>query len=332
MNEGLKEALYYKKLGNNRIQCFLCPHNCLLQDEQIGICKVRQNQGGRLYSLNYGIISSICMDPIEKKPLYHFYPGSYVLSVGSIGCNLKCSFCQNYEIAHEHQNIQCTRGTSDELVEIASQQKRNVGIAYTYNEPSIWYEFVLEAAKKIKNAGQRNIIVTNGYINQEPLKELIPFVDAMNIDLKSFNKDFYKNTCLGSIDEVKKNIIIANEQCHIEISTLLIEGLNTEVEEIENLAQWLGSVNKDIPLHLNRYYPAYKLDLPPTSIEIMRDLKSVAEKYLNYVYLGNVHGIDINTYCPQCRAIIVKRIKGIEVVNLQDGRCSKCGERINILI
>lgn len=332
MNEGLKEALYYKKLDNNRVQCFLCPHNCLLTDEQIGICKVRQNQGGKLYSLNYGIISSICMDPIEKKPLYHFHPGGYVLSVGSIGCNLKCSFCQNYEIAHEHHEIQCSRGSSDMLVEISSQQQRNVGIAYTYNEPSIWYEFILETAKKIKHANQNNILVTNGYINQEPLKELIPYIDAMNIDLKSFNKDFYKSTCLGSIDEVKENIIIANEQCHIEVSTLLIEGLNTEFEEIESLARWLGSVNRAIPLHLNRYYPAYKLDLPPTSIKKMKELKSVAEKYLNYVYLGNANGIDKNTYCPQCKTVIVKRTECVDVVNLQDGRCSKCGEKMNIVI
>lgn len=332
MSEGLKEALYYKKLDDNKVQCFLCPHGCLLLDEQIGICKVRQNQDGKLYSLNYGNISSICMDPIEKKPLYHFYPGKYVLSVGSIGCNLECSFCQNYEIAHQHHAIQCTRGTSDMLVEISSQQKRNVGIAYTYNEPSIWYEFVLEVAEKIKNAGQRNILVTNGYINQEPLKELIPFVDAMNIDLKSFNKNFYKSICIGSINEVKENIIIANEQCHIEISTLLIEDLNTEHHEIESLAKWLSSINRDIPLHLNRYYPAYKLDLPPTSIKKMKELKSVAEKYLNYVYLGNVHGIDTSTYCPQCKIVIVKRAERTEVVNLQDGRCSKCGEKINIVI
>lgn len=331
MSEELKEALYYKKLDNSRVQCFLCPHNCLLLDEQIGICKVRQNQGGKLYSLNYGVISSISMDIIEKKPLYHFHPGKYVLSVGSIGCNLKCSFCQNYEIAHEHQDIQCSNVTSDKIVEIASQQKENVGIAYTYNEPSIWYEFVYETAKQVKDKGYNNILVTNGYINQEPLKELTPYIDAMNIDLKSFNKEFYKNICLGGVDEVKENIIIANEQCHIEISTLLIEGLNTEVEEIENLASWLGSVNKDMPLHLNRYYPAYKLNLPPTSIKKMKELKSVAEKYLNYVYLGNVSGIDSNTYCPQCKTVIVNREESIEIINLQDGKCTKCHRKINII-
>lgn len=256
MDNTLKEGLYYQKLKDDRVQCFLCPHNCLLKNNQKGICKVRINKGGTLYTLNYGRITSGSMDPIEKKPLYHFYPGKSIFSIGSFGCNLKCSFCQNYEIAHEFN--QCAEAESNILVDIALQQDNNIGLAYTYNEPSIWYEFVLETAKKAKEKGLMNVLVTNGYISKEPLKELLPYIDGMNIDLKSFSKDFYRNICGGGVKEVLENIEISKEHCLVEITTLLIEGLNTEEGEIRKLAKWISSVGEDIPLHLNRYYPAYK--------------------------------------------------------------------------
>lgn len=329
MAEKLAEALYYKKLHDNKVQCVLCPHNCLLSDEQIGICKVRKNKRGILYTLNYGKVTSGGIDPIEKKPLYHFYPGKNIFSIGSFGCNLKCSFCQNYEIAHEFTEY--GEANSDGIVNIVSNQRNNIGIAYTYNEPSIWYEFVLETAKKVKEKGYKNVLVTNGYINEEPLKELLPYIDGMNIDLKSFNKDFYKDVCGGGVGKVLENIKIANEHCLVEIATLLIEGLNTGEDEIRKLSSWIASVDKNIPLHLNRYYPAYKMNLPPTSVDKIYELRDEAKKYLNYVYVGNVMGADRNTYCPKCHTTIVDRKGFAKIMNLEKGKCTKCGTRINFL-
>jgi len=329
MNGYVKEGEFYEKLIDGRIKCFLCPHNCQISHNNIGRCGARKNLMGKLVALNYGKITAHNIDPIEKKPLYHFYPGKNILSIGSFGCNLKCSFCQNYSIAHElPQSIQAM---PENIAEIANNQEGNIGVAYTYNEPSIWYEFVLDTAKLVKERGKKNVIVSNGYISRDPLLKLVPYTDAMNIDLKAFSNKFYNDICKGKQNPVLQTIITAEKYCHIEITTLLIEGLNTDEEEIIELSKWIASIDKNIPLHLSRYYPMYKMKLPPTSVETIIRLRNIARKYLNYVYIGNVYGRDNNTYCPNCDALIVSRGFDTQIVNVTNKACNNCGKEINII-
>lgn len=322
------ECMYYEQKENNMVECNLCPHNCTIRNGNLGICRVRKNVNGILKSLNYGSISSYAYDPIEKKPLYHFYPGSSILSIGSFGCNLACEFCQNWQIAHEEA---LTMKMDDEDLILLGRSKSSVGIAYTYNEPSIFYEYVYHVAKLAKGQGLKNVLVTNGYINVEPLIQLLPYIDAMNIDLKSFTEDYYRRICKGKLEPVKNTIEIAAKATHIEITTLIIEGENSSEDEIEQLAQWIGGIDKSIPLHLSKYFPAYKMKSPETSYDILLKAKTVARKYLDYVYIGNVWGIDNNTYCPDCSNLLISRYNTGEVVGIKNGKCKKCGKSINVI-
>jgi pyruvate formate lyase activating enzyme len=285
----MKEALYWESLDDNRVACALCPHGCRILEGAAGICRVRRNVGGKLYSVNYAQVSSISMDPIKKKPLYNFYPESKILSVGTFGCNLRCSFCQNWTIAHADPKTM--HMSSEELVKEALSLKAdgNIGIAFTYNEPSIWYEFIFETVKISKEVGLKNVLVTNGFINNEPLNELLPYIDAMNIDVKGFTDKFYSKICKGTLEDVKKTVETSAKKCHVEVTTLIIPDLNDSVEEIDKLASWLASIDNQIPLHLTRYFPNYEMrNKPPTPIDTLEKLKSQADKYLKYVYLGNV--------------------------------------------
>jgi len=322
------EAKYYEKLNDNKARCNLCPHGCTIGDGEVGVCKVRKNSKGTLISLNYGKITSYAYDPIEKKPLFHFYPGSRIFSIGSFGCNFKCDFCQNWEIA---QRRSWTTDLEDEDIILLGKSLGSIGIAYTYNEPVISYEHVYHVCKMARDNGLKNVLVTNGYINPEPLMELLPYIDAMNIDLKSFNDDFYKKICKGRLEPVKRTIEIAAKHTHVEITNLIIEGLNSSEEEIEELALWVSSVDKSIPLHFTKYFPSYKMDLPETSYDVLLRAKNIAKKYLYYVYIGNVMGIDNNTYCPKCSNELVNRdIKG-KVIGIKDNRCINCGTEIEII-
>ena len=323
----MKEAMYYKKLDKDYVACTLCPHYCTIPEGDKGKCRVRENIGGTLYSLNYGKISSFGYDDIEKKPLYHFYPGSKIFSVGSFGCNLACDFCQNYEIVYEDSYA---RDIDDDTLIRLSGEKGSIGIAFTYNEPSIWFEYILEIAKKIKAKGLKTIMVTNGYINEEPLKELLPHIDAMNIDLKSMEDSFYKDVCKGSLEPVLKTIKLASKQTHVEVTTLLIEGANSELTEIESLGKRLGEIDPSIPLHISRYFPAYKMTLPPTSIDILFRARDILKKDLHYVYIGNVVGLDNSTYCPDCDAKLIDRNISQRTVGLKNNSCINCGREINI--
>ncbi|MTI67325.1 MAG: AmmeMemoRadiSam system radical SAM enzyme [Firmicutes bacterium] len=324
----MKEALFYEKLDNNKVKCKLCPHNCIIKEGNLGICRVRENNDGTLYTINYNKLTSYNIDPIEKKPLYHYYPGSNIFSIGSFGCNLKCSFCQNHSIAHEKPRSRDV--TSEELVNLVSLKNETIGLCYTYNEPSIWYEYVLDCAKRGKKMGLKNVLVTNGYIKEKPLEMLLDYIDALNIDLKSFSENYYNDICSGDLESVLNTINLANKKAIVEISTLLIEDLNTSKEEIKRLAEWIASIDEDIPLHLNRYYPAYKMKLPPTSIEKINEARDLAKKYLNYVYIGNVMGVDNDTYCPNCNTKIVSRDSSFKVINIKDNKCENCGKEINI--
>ena len=287
--DGTKLAMYFDKIEDSKVRCCLCPHNCVIKEGAVGVCRVRKNIGGDLYSLNYAKITSISLDPIEKKPLYHFHPGSRILSAGTFGCNLKCPFCQNWSIAHRYADT--IEMSSSRLVDKALETVKNgnIGIAYTYNEPSIWYEYVYDTVRLAKEKGLANVLVTNGFISREPLEQLLPYIDAMNIDLKAFTVSFYNNICKGSLGNVKETIAAAYGSCHIEVTTLVIPGLNDSVDEIGELASWLASISREIPLHLSRFFPNYKMDdKPPTPLDILDRARNKAAEYLKNVYLGNV--------------------------------------------
>ncbi len=282
-----KESMHCEILDTGKVRCLLCPHYCLLRKGETGKCGVRQNQNGRLYSLIYAEATSIALDPIEKKPLYHFYPGNSILSLGTKGCNLKCPWCQNWSIAQD-LNCPTQRITPREVVEKAKQLK-SFGIAYTYNEPFIWYEFVYDTAKLAHQQGLKNVLVTNGYVNQKPLEELIGYIDAMNIDVKSMEETFYQKYCAGKLSPVLASAEFSVKRCHIEITNLIIPTLNDNEENLHRLVDWVAEkLGKNTPLHFSRYFPAYKTDLAPTPIETLKKAQRYALKKLRYVYLGNV--------------------------------------------
>lgn len=287
-----KEALFYKEEAG-KIHCSLCPHNCTILDGNIGICNVRRamkDDNGilKLYTLNYGEITSISMDAIEKKPLYKFCPSSKILSIGSFGCNFKCSFCQNYSISQYRAESKYVPPES--MIQMSMTTKDNVGLAFTYNEPSIWYEYVLDVARGIKelNPQHKTVLVTNGYINEEPLKNLLVYIDALNIDLKG-GDEYYKKLCFGRVEHIKNTIKIAYEMgCHIEVTTLLVPGENTDEETIKDIGEFLSSIDKNIPIHISRYFPMYKLKKETTPLEEIRNSYKLLKRYLNNVYLGNL--------------------------------------------
>jgi pyruvate formate lyase activating enzyme len=295
-------AMYYERLDRQRVGCFLCPHNCNIPSGHTGICGVRYNHDGTLIAESYGRITALALDPIEKKPLSRFHPGSYIHSAGSYGCNLKCSFCQNHSISmertREDRKDPFLTGRRrwvyippENLVEKALDlvSEGNIGIAYTYNEPLISYEYVYDCSRLAHEKGLKNALVTNGYISREPFLELLPYIDAINIDLKSFRDEFYTKICGGSPQYVKNTIEAAAESCHVEVTTLIIPGLNNSPDEMKELAAWLASINPEIPLHLSRFFPNYRmLDRPPTPPQTIYSLVSVAREYLKYVYTGNL--------------------------------------------
>ncbi len=330
-----KEALHYEKNESNQVTCRLCPHECRIPEGGSGICRVRSNRSGTLYAGSYGIVSAIAMDPVEKKPLYHFHPGKYLLSIGTMGCNFRCSFCQNYQIAQSGPEAFSQRGNTDDasphyLLSLCRQEENCVGIAYTYNEPNTWYEYVLDTARLIKEKGYKNVLVTNGYIQEKPLLELLPLTDAMNIDVKGFTEGYYRSLCGGSLEPVKRTVELAAKQCHVEVTTLIIPGKNDNEEELSAQCRWLASVRPDIPLHLSRYFPRYRMHEAATPAETLKRLKEKAGHYLEYVYIGNLQGTDQNTYCPQCGALLIGRQDGIFIEHLDEGSCTKCGKAVRI--
>ena len=283
----MKEALYYEKLDVKRVHCHLCPNECLISDGNRGSCGVRINKDGTLYSEAYGKTTSVSLDPIEKKPLYHYHPGQYILSVGTKGCNLHCDFCQNWHISQD-LNVPTEDITSEEIVARA-KAAGSFGIAYTYNEPFIWYEFVLDTARLSKKHGLENVLVTNGYVNMAPLEGMLPYIGAMNIDLKSFNEDFYAKICKGALKPVLDVIKRSVKDCHVEITTLLIPTLNDSEEEIAREVDWIfDNLGPEVPLHFSRYFPCYKMSLGPTPVRTLEMAARIAKKKLKYVYLGNV--------------------------------------------
>lgn len=274
----------------SKVTCNLCHHRCKLSKNQVGLCKARKNIDEKIVSINYGSITSIALDSIEKKPVRRFQSGKNILSVGSFGCNLKCPFCQNYQISMASKGeIDVKYLSPEELVDLAIslEEKDNIGIAYTYNEPLIGYEFVRDTSILAREKGLKNVVVTNGCFNVEAVEELFPYIDAFNIDLKGFTEEFYKKIG-GDLETVKKFILTASKYSHVEVTTLVIPGENDSEDEIRQLSEFLGNINPDIPLHISRFFPSYKMyNKEPTDVEKVYRLAEIARKNLKYVYEGN---------------------------------------------
>lgn len=293
----MKKIAQFYKIEDGRIRCNLCPQNCLIAEGNKGRCRVRQaerHSSGklRLYTMNYGEVTSIALDPIEKKPLTHFCPGTNILSIGSYGCNLGCKFCQNHVIAHGIPKSQYY--SPRDIVDILKRFPDSIGIAFTYNEPSIWYEYVYDTAVAIKKVfpDKKVVLVTNGYISEEPLRKLLPYVDALNIDLKGDN-EFYQEVCGGQLEHVRRTIEIAYEEgCHVEITTLLIDGLNTSKEQLLELGYFLRETNPESILHITRYFPNYEMELPPTSFEELKKAYEFLKEMLPNVEVGNISELE----------------------------------------
>ncbi len=321
---------YWHALADGRVQCDVCPRECKLHEGQAGLCFVRSREDDQIVLTTYGRSSGFCVDPIEKKPLYHFHPGAPILSVGFVGCSFSCGFCQNHTIS---QRVDApTDFVSPEDLVSAAVRQRSFGIAYTYSEPLIHFEYVLDCARLARTAGLANVLVTNGFLNPEPAEELLPLVDAANIDLKAWDPEFYRTEVGGKLEEVKRFIAQAAPKIHVEVTTLVIPGKNDTAEQIEGIAGFVASVDPGIPLHLSCYYPMYKYTIPATPPETVYRLADVARRHLKFVYVGNVGADSSDTACPGCGAVLVHRVGyRVRVDGIRDGACTKCGAKVPIV-
>lgn len=312
-------AMYYEKLAGDMVHCLLCPNSCRLSEGQIGSCRSRKNVNGELVSLVYGNMASSHVDPIEKKPFFHVLPGSKAFSIATPGCNMRCLFCQNWEISQAFPWEVKTRQVSPEQVVEEAVQTGCKSIAFTYTEPIIYYEYVLDIAKLAKKKGLKTVMVSNGYINPEPLRELLKYIDAYKVDFKAFNEPFYKELTGGSLDPVLQSMKIIKQQgVWLEVVTLLIPGKNDSDDEIRALVKWIHqNLSDDVPLHFSRFHPMHKLlNLPPTPVEkVIRARQIAMEEGLKYVYTGNIaYPVGDSTYSPKTGAIVIER-QGYFVVN-----------------
>lgn len=310
--KNLKEALFYQTLEDGSVQCELCPNLCLLAKNQVGRCRVRQNIDGKLYSLVYSKPVTINIDPIEKKPFYHFLPGEKTYSLATVGCNLRCQFCQNWDISQRNPgDVKSMDYTPEEIVEEAIKQGAKI-ISFTYSEPTVFYEYMLDIAKIAKQKGLKTTIISNGYINKEPLEKLIPYIDAIKIDLKGFDDKYYQDVVGGRLEPVLETLkFLAKQKVHLEIVNLLVTGLNDKEKEIKDMSLWIKeNLGTDIPLHFSRFYPLYKLEnLPPTPEETVKKARSIAMSVgLKYVYTGNITDEEgSTTFCPDNHEPLIKR-------------------------
>ncbi|MFX1486119.1 MAG: AmmeMemoRadiSam system radical SAM enzyme [Promethearchaeota archaeon] len=333
----MKEASFYEK-QDGKLKCGLCSHRCLILESKKGICGVRQNKGGVLYSLVYGRTVAQHIDPIEKKPLYHFHPGSYAYSIATAGCNFKCKNCQNADISQmpaDHNRIIGDNVPPDRIVKLAKQYNCR-SIAYTYTEPTIFYEYAYDISRLASREGIKNIFVTNGYITEEALREINPYLDAANIDLKSFSDKFYRSNCGARLKPVLQSIELHKELgIWIEITTLIIPTLNDSERELRRIAEFIKSVGEEIPWHVSAFYPAYKLrNIERTPTKTLRKARKIGlEVGLRYVYTGNILGdVGEHTYCYKCGAALIRRY-GFEIMEnrIKDSKCPNCGAKIDIV-
>lgn len=357
------EALFYNTENGKKVNCCLCPHRCIIADGKFGYCGVRKNIGGQLYSMIYGMVSSACADAIEKKPLYHFYPGSYTFSVGSLGCNMRCGHCQNWQIAHSRADSG-GRGTSyispEELVNLSLENQCG-GISWTYNEPTIWIEYAIDGAKLAKKKGQYTVFVTNGYIEPEALDAIGPYLDAYRVDIKGFDRSekkwvletdikvnndledsrhcFYRDVAnVNSVKPILDATVRAKTKwnMHVEIITNVVPGYNDDPDELRDIARWIvQNLGDETPWHISRFHPYLELShvssTPISTLEMARNIG--VEEGLRYVYTGNVPGHKWeNTYCHNCGYMLIERVGfNVGTFEIKDGLCTKCGANIPIV-
>ena len=330
----MQPALFYEEVISRRVQCLLCPHRCIIAPGQTGHCGTRMNRAGHLFSRSYGVLSAIASDPVEKKPLYHLLPGSQILSIGSCGCNFTCDFCQNCEISQPDPLLYSQFPVRDpgDMVDKALLYRNNAGIAYTYNEPTVYYEYMLDCAILVKKQHLANVMVTNGFINREPLERLLPYMDAFNIDLKSFREEFYKRRTSGTLRPVLDTITrVASSGSHLELTFLIIPGENDTAREWKEMIGWIAdNCGPDTVLHASRYYPRHKLKKNLTPTSSIHQFLELAREKLHYVYPGNTPQIDSHTRCPGCGNILIEReMYHTRVTGMDgEGRCAGCGYKV----
>jgi len=328
----MKEVAFYQGETEGKLRCGICPHRCLLAEGERGICGVRENREGKLVSLNYGKIVAAGSDPIEKKPLFHFFPGSKAFSIAAAGCNMSCDHCQNYRISQlSSENIPGRSLSPEEAVGKAIDSGADI-IAHTYTEPTIFYEYARDVAQLARRRGLKNVFVTNGFIEKGPLEEIAPYLDAANVDLKSFSDDFYRDICGARLEPVLKNIRSMKELgLWVELTTLVIPDLNDSREELNQISQFIADLDPAIPWHVSRFRPAFKMkDRSPTPVSKLKQAFRIGKDAgLNFVYQGNVPGEGEDTICPSCGTRLIERF-GFQVrENLLEGnRCPQCGEKI----
>ena len=333
-DEVLYEALYYNKMKDKEIQCVLCPRKCLVGDRERGYCGARENQKGTYYSLVYNRPCSIRPDPIEKKPFYHFLPGSQAYSLATAGCNMNCKYCQNWEISQARPEQVRSFSLSPEACVLQARHYNCLSMAYTYTEPIIFWEYMADIARKARPAGIKNTMISAGFIEEQPLRDLLPLLDAVKIDLKAFSEDFYKDICRGRLEPVLHTLKIIKEMnVWLEIVYLVLPTLNDSEEEILALCQWLyRELGPQVPIHFTRFYPTYLMkNLPPTPVGTLEKLHKIAlSQGLQYVYIGNVPGHRAeNTYCPACQhRLIQRRGYNVAIEALEKRKCRHCGTAI----
>ncbi len=333
----IHEAWLSKPLKKGLVSCLACKHACKILPGKTGICGVRFNDDGTLRLLVYGRAVARNIDPIEKKPLFHFYPGSEIFSIGTVGCNFRCLFCQNWDISQFHKEhdtdaiAESGMPLSPEVIVEYCTENHIPGVALTYNEPAIFFEYAYDTAKLAKKKGLRTMYVTNGFEAKEALDKITPYLDAINIDLKSFKDEYYKKVCGGRIGPVKENIRYLWEKgMWVEVTTLVVTNHNDSEEELKAIAEFLAGISPDLPWHISRYFPAYRMDDPPTPVRALEQAYRIGKKAgLRYVYIGNVQeGGKENTVCPECGKLLIERFGYSVKNNIKKGKCPKCGEVI----
>jgi pyruvate formate lyase activating enzyme len=324
------EARWYETRPDGKITCQLCPHECLVTETHPGRCGVRRNGGGRMVLPFYGRISSLAVDPIEKKPLYHFHPGSRILSAGFVGCSFHCKFCQNWVISQSTDVG--TRYMSPASLVDEARRARSFGIAYTYSEPLVHAEYVMDTARLAHEAGLANVLVSNGFLNPGPADEILGLMDAANIDLKGFDEKFYRSETGGSLSAVQRFLMQAAGRVHLEVTTLVIPGTNDDPSQVEGIAAFVASLGRDIPLHLSAYHPDYKYSIPATPSASIRELAALARRHVRYVYVGNLGPEECDTSCAACGSVLVRR-RGysVSVEGVSGGKCARCGAAVPIV-
>lgn len=326
-----KEACYYERLEGDKVKCRLCGHNCLIDDSERGICGVRENEGGKLYSLNYGKAVAASSDPIEKKPLFHFLPSSRAFSIAAGGCNMSCEYCQNHRISQMSGKVGGSDLPPQKVVDGARKKGCEI-IAYTYSEPTVFFEYAYDTSRLAKKKNMFNVFVTNGFMERKPLEDIEPMLDGCNLDLKSFRDEFYRSVSGAGVDRVLENIELINQlDIWLEITTLIIPGLNDSRREMEDITSFIADIDPSIPWHISRFRPAYKMkDRSATPVNKMRMAREVGrEAGLEHIYMGNLPGKGEDTVCPSCGEKLIERFGfRVESNKISDGSCPNCGRKI----